>query len=108
MVDEVAGGFTMAVRRDGTNAIVELGGEFDLHASERLDGGVALAVADAATIDVDANGVTFIDSCGLRALLVARDAARERGAVFRVTGASKQVASVVEIAGVADLLHSAT
>jgi anti-sigma B factor antagonist len=95
--------FTIAVRRDGPHAIVEISGELDLHASERFGERLSAALTDAATVELDARGITFIDSAGLQALLVARETARERGVDFRVTAVSKEVAWVLEIAGVPDL-----
>ena len=98
--------FTMAVRRDGRRAVVVISGELDLHESERLSERLSTVVADAATIELDAQRVTFIDSAGLRVLLVAWQAARERGAELRVTAVSKQMAWMLEVAGVPDLLLS--
>lgn len=103
MVDEDRS-FSVTVRRSGRDAVVEIAGEFDLHASEQLDGALASLASQDGTIDVDTRRVTFIDSGGLRALLVAREAARARGTVFRMTVASEHVVRVAELAGVPDLL----
>ena len=96
--------FTIAVRREGPHAIVEIAGELDLHESARFEEQVSAALTDVATIELDASGLTFIDSAGLQALLAARDDARERGIHFRFTAVSEQVARVVEVAGLHDLL----
>jgi anti-anti-sigma factor len=96
--------FTIVVRRDGPHAIVEICGELDLHESARFEEQVSATLTDVATIELDASGLTFIDSAGLQALLAARDGARERGIDFRFTAVSEQVARVVEVAGLHDLL----
>ena len=96
--------FTIAVRRDGPHAIVEISGELDLHESARFEEQVSATLTDVATIELDAGRLTFIDSAGLQALLAARAGARERGIVFRFTAVSEQVARVVEVAGLHDLL----
>jgi anti-sigma B factor antagonist len=95
--------FTIAVLRDGPHAIIEIAGELDLHESARFEEQVSATLTDVATVAVDASGLTFIDSAGLQALLVARDGARERGIEFRFTAVSEQVARVVEVAGLQDL-----
>lgn len=64
---------------DGTVA-VELGGEFDLHGSGQVAAAVQHALAyrpDA--IDVDAAELSFIDSAGLRTLLIALQEAEAAG-----------------------------
>jgi len=55
-------------------------------------------------VDLDAGRLTFIDSAGLRALLVCRDACRRRGVEFRLTSVSPTVGRIVAIAGVDDVL----
>ena len=94
---------SVSVRREGTHAVVVVAGELDLHSSavlcERLS-----RDRDAEVIDLDAGGITFIDSAGLHALLAARKAAMDRGTEFRVVAMSERVARVVEITGVSELL----
>jgi anti-sigma B factor antagonist len=94
---------SVSVRREGTHAMVVVAGELDLHSSavlcERLS-----RIRDADVIDLDAGGITFIDSAGLHALLVARKAAMDRGAEFRVVATSERMARVVEITGVGEIL----
>ena len=94
---------SVSVRREGTHAVVVVAGELDLHSSavlcERLSHD-----RDVEVIDLDAGGITFIDSAGLHALLVARKAAMDRGTEFRVVAMSERIARVVEITGVGELL----
>jgi anti-sigma B factor antagonist len=105
MEDEAPGEFTMTVRGDGPDVVVEMSGEFDLHAANQVGHRLGTIVDGAkGAVEVDATGVTFIDSAGLHALLTARDRARDRGVSFQVGPTSPQVASVIEITGVSDLL----
>ena len=94
---------SVSVRREGTHSVVVVAGELDLHSSavlcERLS-----RDRDAEVIDLDAGGITFIDSAGLHGLLAARKAAMDRGAEFRVVAMSERVARVVEMTGVGELL----
>ena len=60
-------------------AVVRAGGEIDAHTAHGLDKAVAEATNLASHVVIDLAQVTFIDSTGLGALLVARKAGRERG-----------------------------
>ena len=65
-------------RYDDTEATVFLDGEFDMAGVARFWGYVsAVLAAHPLSIAVDVEGLTFIDSSGLAALLRARDAAAE-------------------------------
>lgn len=95
-------------RRDGKRTVVTLAGELDLHGAERLAAEVRRALADSEIVELDAADLTFADSAGLRAVLLARAEAEQGGVVLRVTKVSPPVGRVIEIAGLADeLLPSA-
>ena len=96
-------GFSVAARQDGQTVTLVIAGELDLHSAKILDEYLA-EVLDAPVVEVDAGAVSFVDSAGLRSLLVARQAAEERGAVCRLVAVSDQLARVLDIAGVTDLL----
>jgi anti-sigma B factor antagonist len=100
---EVPEEFSVSAQREGSHATVTVTGELDLHSSSVLTDRLA-ELSDVTEIELDAGGVSFIDSAGLRALLVASKAASDRGAELRVVVLSDQMARVVEIAGVSDLL----
>ncbi|MGH9211576.1 MAG: STAS domain-containing protein [Acidimicrobiales bacterium] len=95
-------------RRDGSRAVVVVGGELDLHGSERLTDEVKRVLTDAAgaldRVEIDARELTFADSAGLRAVLLARDEAQTTGASFAVTGVTASVERVIEMAGLTDVL----
>jgi anti-anti-sigma factor len=91
----------------GRQATVRLHGEVDVevepciveavHRTARLEG--------LAAIDVDATGVTFIDSSGLRALVLGREEARSRGLQYTVQiTAGSFVARVFAITGLDEAL----
>jgi anti-anti-sigma factor len=71
----------VATRRDaGRRAFVELSGELDLHSSPQLSAVVDDLLADTpSVVEIDASGLSFADSAGLRALLVAHNDAGQRG-----------------------------
>jgi anti-anti-sigma factor len=96
---------SISSRRDGRRVVVELVGELDLHGSDRLAAEVQRALGEPPELlELDATRLTFADSAGLRAVLLARAAAESRGVVFRVAAVSPPVGRVIEIAGLGDLL----
>lgn len=100
---EVPEDFSVSTHREGSRVTVTVTGELDLHSSTILGDRLA-ELSDVTDIELDAGGVSFIDSAGLRALLMASKAASDRGAELRVVVLSDQMARVVEIAGVTELL----
>ena len=102
MTSDQPGSFSVDVLRDGDRATITLGGELDMYASGVLNERLS-ELGDVLEIDVDAGAVTFIDSAGLRALLVAREAARDRGWPSGPVE-SPGVTWVADVASVTDLL----
>jgi stage II sporulation protein AA (anti-sigma F factor antagonist) len=96
---------TISSTRDGGRVLVELEGELDLHGSERLAHEVSQALREPLELlELDATLLTFADSAGLRAVLVARKDTEDQGATFRIRGVSAPVSRVIEIAGLSDVL----
>jgi anti-anti-sigma factor len=99
-------------RREGSRAVVVLGGELDLHGSDRLTAEVQRVLNDdsgeVVRVEIDARELTFADSAGLRAVLLARAEAQTTGVKFRVTSVSPSVERVIEMAGLTDVLLTAT
>ena len=65
-------------RMDGC-AVVHAGGEIDASTVHALDGAVTEAASLAPDVVIDLAQVTFVDSSGLGALIVARTSASEHG-----------------------------
>ena len=90
----------VSARREGTGAVVEVAGELDLHGADRLSAVVADVLAEGVTaVDIDARELTFIDSGGIRAILLARADAQSRGITLRLSEVSPAVRRILEIAG---------
>ena len=67
-------------------AVVRAGGEIDTHTVHEFHERVARATSLASRVVLDLAGVTFVDSSGLGALIVARNSAREgRGSLSLVS-----------------------
>jgi anti-sigma B factor antagonist len=60
-------------------AVVRSGGEIDTHTVHEFHATVTRASSLASRVVLDLAGVTFVDSSGLGALIVARNSAREGG-----------------------------
>jgi stage II sporulation protein AA (anti-sigma F factor antagonist) len=92
-------------RRDGRRVVVQLVGELDLHGSDRLTDEVTQALSDPIDVlDLDARGLRFVDSAGLRALLLARGEAERKGVSFQLSEVTPPVNRVIDLAGLGDLL----
>jgi anti-sigma B factor antagonist len=96
---------SISTRREGGRGIVEVSGELDLHTADQLTDAVSeLLEQDVTRVEVDASGLSFADSAGLRAVLLARVAAEEAGASFGVTKPSAPVARLIEMTGLSELV----
>jgi anti-anti-sigma factor len=91
-----------SVASDG-GTVVRAGGELDMATVDRLRGHLHDAIRDAKSIELDMTEVTFIDSTGLRALIMAREAAAGAGREFGVIP-SAAVRKLVELAGLTEFI----
>jgi anti-anti-sigma factor len=91
---------------DGVTTLV-LDGELDLHGAEALakamDELLHHRPARPTTIAVDARGIVFMDSSGLKNLLEARRDATAAGVELRLIAASAPVVRVIDMAGLGDV-----
>jgi anti-sigma B factor antagonist len=97
-------GLTLDIRTDGAfQVVIAVSGEVDMATAPEL----AAYLRDHADRDVlvDLSNVGFLDSSGIGALLEGYNALADAGRVLRTTGERDNVRRVIEIAGVAGLLH---
>jgi anti-anti-sigma factor len=96
------GGFVVRTERRPDHLRVQVSGELDLHRERELRGAVdaLLAQEPPARLVLDVSGVQFLDSSGLRALLVCRDHAREAGVPMRLAITPGPVTRLLNLAGV--------
>ncbi|MBM2622639.1 STAS domain-containing protein [Actinoplanes sp. LDG1-06] len=76
-----------------------LAGELDATEDPRLREAVALAVARGRPIGIDAAGLTFLDSGGIRALLACRRLVENAGLPFSIVEAGTVAYQVLQITG---------
>ncbi len=93
-------------RSEQDRVVLALTGELDLASSpvfERALEDSALAAAPLVVLDLDE--LKFVDSTGLRVILLAHEAARTRGQQFAITPGSPQVQRLLSITSVAEHMH---
>jgi anti-sigma B factor antagonist len=101
---------TFAMERSGVAgaACVAVAGEIDVETAPRLRDALVEAVADGEQVVVELSSVTFMDSTGLAALVVARRVAEARGVRLRLRGVPPPVMSLITATGGHDLLSVET
>jgi anti-sigma B factor antagonist len=96
----------MDVRLEQDRAVLSLHGELDLASAELFHSGFESAeIGDAPMVVLDLEGLQFVDSTGLRMILLAHERARERGQEFAITPGSPQVRRLLTITRVGEHLR---
>ena len=89
-------------------ATVALAGELDIAAAPEvtsLMGGVVEGIHTAVLLDIE--GITFMDSAGLRCVLVCERLCRDAGVAFALTPGSPRIRRLFEVAGLLSWLPAA-
>lgn len=90
----------------GSRVVVEVTGQVDLATAPQLATTLAQAQTDGVDqLVVDLTAVDFLDSAGVRVLVVAAQQAAQANVRLSVRGAQDMVARVLEITGVSDYLN---
>ena len=99
-VVENDGALSLTVARDRASARVTAVGEVDIHTCSQLET-VLLQLADdgVSTVTLDLADVAFIDSSGLRALVVGHKALEGQGGSLIVANPSTMAARLLEVTG---------
>jgi anti-sigma B factor antagonist len=96
--------FEMAERREGEAAVVALNGELDFGTVGQVQTRLAELRDEGTPTVLDLDGLTFMDSTGIRLVLTACEDAERGDWDFRVTRGSERVQRVLEAAQVIDRL----
>ena len=89
----------------GTETVMAIAGQFDISSADLFGVSVgAVLEKRPRSMTIDARGLTFVDSSGLRSLLLARDAAITAGVPFRVSEPSPVLRNLAERTGLRPLL----
>jgi anti-anti-sigma factor len=97
---------TVGIDESGPDLVVSLCGELDYWAAEKVVEALDDAVWRSGTggLVVDASGLWFIDSRGLKAFVDGTAAARQRGGDLVITGARPMLARLVDALDLGHLL----
>jgi anti-anti-sigma factor len=94
---------SLTTKKNGSRAVVAVKGDLDAFSARSLEAEVAHLVAGK-TSDVvfDLSGTGFLDSSGLRALLVAERSVMDHGGQITLRAPSEPVQRLLEITGLSD------
>jgi anti-anti-sigma factor len=97
----------MVSRRAADRVVLTLMGELDMANAPLLQSAIEEPeLADTKTVVLDLDGLTFLDSTGLRIILETREQCWRRGQEFAVTPGSQQVQRLLSVTGVGEHLRT--
>ena len=100
------GNLLIGVSSTGERVVLRLDGELDLASVPTLENAMADATFDGmAEIVLDLRGLEFIDSTGLRAILLQDKRSTERGQAFALVRGSEQVQRLLDMTHVEEHLR---
>jgi anti-sigma B factor antagonist len=93
-----AGNLLIDVSSEGERVVLRLDGELDLASVPALEHAVAgVALEEAKELVLDLRGLEFIDSTGLRAILLQDRRSSERGQTFALVRGPEQVQRLMNV-----------
>jgi anti-sigma B factor antagonist len=105
-VSDELGPLELTVAQSDAVASVTVRGEVDIHTCGELEKMLTdLADHGARTITIDLSQVAFIDSSGLRALVVGHKALRDQGGSLVISNPSASTARLFEVTGLDGLFE---
>lgn len=105
MTDPRRNRFATAIEHFKGHVVISVRGDIDLSAEAKFAETLATAIGDRpGRITVDLSAVEFMDSSGVRCLLLGKRSADAAAIAFAVRGAQGVAAQVLKITGVFDLL----
>lgn len=103
MAADPAPPFSMKTHQAGDTLVVEAFGELDISEAKRFEAELREALGGGPPVLLDLSGVEFIDSSGLRALILLSEEARSDGDNLRIRSSlSPAVKRLFDLSGVED------
>ena len=97
--------FEVRTSVEGGRAVVALHGECDLASREAVTAALRGAAERSDTVIVDLAALQFLDSSGVHALIAGYHATLERGGRLYAVNAAGEVARLLDLTGVGELLR---
>ena len=94
---------TIEIKKNTTETTIEIVGRLDTITAPALDKTINEDIGDTKNLILDAKGMEYISSAGLRVLLSAQKKMQKIGSM-KVTGVCDAVMEVFEMTGFADIL----
>ena len=94
---------TIEIKKNAEETIIEIVGRLDTITAPALDRTINEDIGDTKNLVLDAKGMEYISSAGLRVLLSAQKKMQKIGSM-KVTGVCEEVMEVFEMTGFADIL----
>ena len=95
---------TVTVRADGAWAVLEVAGDLDHHTAPQIRDAVqAQALGPGRGLVLDLGGLTFCDSSGITAVVVARALARDADAAVVLAALPDRVARIFALVGLTEV-----
>jgi anti-sigma B factor antagonist len=93
-------------RREQDRVVMHLTGELDLASTPIFERALEnVEIGEAPLLVLDLDELMFVDSTGLRVILLAHERSRERGQEFAITRGSPQVQRLLSITSVTEHLR---
>jgi anti-anti-sigma factor len=97
--------FTITCAVDDDRAVLSPSGEVDLYAAPiLLEAGEAALASGHVDLTIDCSHVWFLDSAGLRSVVLLQRRAESLGGALRISNPQKIVAAVLKVSGLDSLL----
>lgn len=95
----MSGDLQLTTTRAGTCAVVSVGGEVDLGTAGQLSDQAVAALEATADLVLDLGGVSFMDSTGLKVLLVVQRRVQLAGGHLALAAPTRSVLKVLTVTG---------
>jgi anti-anti-sigma factor len=99
--------FELTITKQATVTTIRLAGELDMAHADDLTVLAEVAFRDTSELRLDLTALTFLDSCGLGALVRLRTHADTSGIGMSVRGASDRISRLFRMTGLDDLFVTA-
>lgn len=90
---------------DGTSMTITLTGRLDVNTSSDFESETLEEITDITDLTIDAAGLEYVSSAGLRALILLSKTQSEKGGTCVIVNASENVQQVVKTTGLSGVLH---